>query len=555
MEEILDRTWDGLGDAWEWLRGVVLGEWEDDRSTSQVVSDALAGLVLGVGSIITLRDLIAVIVRLAKYPEKRKDVDEWILLIAMLLPLIITLLGAVVAGVGALVGAELGGFLRAVALMLVKKGGVGLRAVLEFLQGHGYGNAAKALGEIKFSRYRQVVVDGLNGQIDRMANLVRGFQTRLSKLSPDSLPHWLPGRTRMMQAIAYCPVLIKQLEELRATSRRMIPLALAEMDNRLAALLAGDLRTATQTNHVIISGQTAPKVKRAIPDDRHPGSGRSAKPEPGNTRRLPERRIVRFHVPKHRQEFKYVNNKGIPIGAKPFHEGETILENPQLKAKDWRKHHSATEEGYPDLTAPDFKGRPTSSYDTFSDLRKTDLRPGDKIVRVVAHDAEPYSDWGAFWTRELPEDGRQLRAGTAVKEGWNKDGSYVELTVPPKGHPVWQELAKDPNNPSLKGWEGPAASQRYEYTDPNTGRTVPDNFYLPGGSEQLYFAPKQMEILKKHGFISDRKPTNFRDYDPTVVNADGSRGNIIHGDSLLFENIPLDRAVLPPQSSRQLAYR
>ena len=548
MDEILDRTWNGMGEAWEWLRGVILGEWEDNRSTSQVVSDALAGMVPGIGSIITLRDLIAVIVRLAKHPEKREDVDEWILLIAMLLPLIITVLGAVVAGVGALVGAELGGFLRAVALMLVKKGGVGLRSILEFLQGHGYGNAAAALGEIKFSRYRQAVADGLNAHIDKLVNLTRGFQTRLTALSPDSLPRWLPGRTRMMQAIAYTPTLIKQFEQLRATGRRMIPLALIEMDNRLAALLAGEVRAATQATHVIISGQSAPKVKRAVPDEHHPGLGRTATPETGNIRRLPERRIVEFHVPKHRQEFKYVNNKGIPVGAKPFHEGETVLENPQLRPDDWLERKSSVADGYPNLTAPDFRGRPTSSYDTFSELRTTDLRPGEKIVRVVAHDAEPYSDGGAFWTRELPEDGRQLRAGTSVKEAWNKDGSYVELTVPPNGHPVWRELGQHPDNPSLKGWEGPAASQRYEYTDPNSGRTVPDDFYLPGGSEQLYFAPKQLEILKKHGFVSERKPTNFRDYDPTVVNADGSHGNIIHGDSLLFENIPLDQAVLPPKA-------
>lgn len=555
MDEILDRTWNGMGEAWEWLRGVILGEWEDNKSTSQIVSDALAGMMPGIGSVITLRDLIAVIVRLAKHPEKRENVDEWILLIAMLFPLIMTVLGAVVAGVGALVGAELGGFLRAVALMLVKKGGVGLRSILEFLQGHGYGNAAAALGEIKFSRYRQAVVDGLNAHIDKLVNLTRGFQTRLTALSPDSLPRWLPGRARMMQAIAYAPTLIKQFEQLRATGRRMIPLALIEMDNRLAALLAGEVRAATQATHVIISGQSAPKVKHAVPDEHHPGRGRTATPEPGNTRRLPERRVVQFHVPKHRHEFKYVNDKGIPVGARPYHEGETALENPQLKAKDWRNHRGATEEGYPDLTAPDYKGRPTTHYDTFSGLSKADLQPGDTIVRVVAHDAEPYSDAGAFWTRELPEDGRQLRANTAVKEAWNKDGSYVELTVPPTGHPVWMELGQHPDNPSLKGWEGPAASQRYEFTDPNTGRTVPDDFYLAGGSEQLYFDPKQMEVLKKYGFISERKPTNFKDYDPSVVNADGSRGNIIHVDSLLFENIPLDQAVLPPQGSRQLAYQ
>jgi len=157
--EVLDRVWDGANDTWQWLRGVVLGEWEDNRSISQIVTDALAGFVPGVGSIITLRDLLAVIVRLAKHPEKREQVEEWILLVAMLLPLIITVLGVAAAGVGALVGAELGGFLRAVALFVVKKGGVALRVMVEFFQAHGYGDVVKALRQVKFAQYRAALLN------------------------------------------------------------------------------------------------------------------------------------------------------------------------------------------------------------------------------------------------------------------------------------------------------------------------------------------------------------------------------------------------------------
>ncbi|NMG77715.1 hypothetical protein [Aromatoleum diolicum] len=319
MDEILDRTWSGMGEAWEWLRGVILGEWEDGRSTSQVVTDALAGLVPGVGSIITLRDLVAVIVRLVKHPEKRDDVDEWILLIAMLLPLIITLIGAAAVGVGALIGAELGGFLRAVALMLVKKGGVGLKAIIEFLQAHGYGNAAKALGEVRFSRYRQAVVDGLNGQIDKLAHLVRTFQARLRTLSPDSLPRWLPGRDRMMRAIDHCTVFVQQLDALRVAARKMIPLALIEMDNRLAALMAGNLRAATQTTHTIATGLPAPVVYTLESHTAHVHGGtmlrNTTPPEPHNTRRLPERHIIALAG---KREYKFVDMDGRPVGAKPY---------------------------------------------------------------------------------------------------------------------------------------------------------------------------------------------------------------------------------------------
>lgn len=542
---ILDRVWDGAGDTWQWLRGVVLGEWEDNRSISQIVTDALAGFVPGLGSVITLRDLIAVIVRLAKHPEKRAQVEEWILLVAMLLPLIITVAGVAVAGVGALVGAELGGFLRAIALFLVKKGGVALKVLAEFFQAHGYGDVVKALRQVKFAQYRQALVKGLGEQIDKLVKLVQGFEAKLRALHPEALPTWLPGRHSIIDGIAHCQQFVQQLQALRKAAVEMIPKALIEMDQRLGALLTGDVKAATQVTHSVVAGRDAPAVARASADAHAPGVGRNAgPPEPGNTRRVRERRLAQFYLRKEKQEFRFVNAKGVPVGATPFHEGKTVVEHPQLRPDDWLDSKAAVKEGYPDLTAPDYRGQPTTKYDTFSNLQKADLNPGDNLVRVVAHDGAPYADTGGFWTRNLPADGREFREGTAVKEDWNKNGSYVEMTVPPKGDPVWKELGQDPNNPSLKGWEGATSAQRYEYVDPATGKKVADDFYLKGGEPQVYMEPENMAILKKHGFISERKPTNFKDYDPNAVNTDGTKGNIVPSGDIVFENIPLDQAAI-----------
>lgn len=547
FSRLLDNTWNATSDAWEWLRGVLLGEWEEDKSLSQIVADAMAGFVPGVGTIITIRDLIAVIVRLAKHPEKRDDIDEWILLIAMLLPLIITVIGAAAAGVGALVGAELGAFLRAVALTLVKKGGATLKVLAEFLQAHGYGDVIKALRQIKFSKYRKEVADGLNAQIDKLIGLTKEFKKKLEKLDSDWLPDWIPGRDYLVDGIKHCETFIKQLIELRNKAKDMIPKALIEMDERLGALLAGDIKTAINGKHTVPTGQAAPKVEKLEPNTGRPENGtlkNERTPEPENTRRLGERRIVQFRVDKHRQEYRYVNDKGIPVGAKPYHEGKTTYEFPAMEEEAWKAQSKAVEEGYPDLDALDRRGRQKLSYATFHEVRKADLPPDSKAVRVIPHDGEDFKETGEFWTRELPEDGRQLRAGTAVKENWNKNGSYVELTVPPKGHPVWKELGQDPNNPTLKGWEGPAAAQRYQYTDPKTGKRIDEDMYLPGGDDQLFFDSAQLQILKKHGFISERSPTNFPDYDPTVVNPDGTLGNIVHSSNgAIFENIPKDEAV------------
>lgn len=594
MDEILERVWEGAGDAWKWLRGVVLGEWEDNRTLSQCVTDALAGFVPVVGTVITMRDLIAIIVRLAKHPDKRDDVDEWILLIAMLLPLILTAITALAAGVGALVGAELGGFLRAVALFVVKKGGVAIRAIVEFMQAHGYGNAVKAMREIKFAKYKDALVKGLGDQITKIETLILKMQARLRRLSPESLPSWAPGRDKVLDAINHCDTFLLELKALRNAAGNMIPTAVLEMDARLNALLAGNLKAATQTRHTITTGQAAPAVAKLEPQvapklspskpqtkpeikpepkthdstDSHirAGDGTDVEmlqnpnvPEPSNTRRLPERRVIALSG---KREYKYVDQHGVPVGAKPYTPGQQ-LENPPMELEDWDKASTMVKDGYPDLTAPNHTGQTSTTYDTFAGLRTGTLPAGGttQFKRVVSHD-NAHAEFGTFYNRELPIDGEDLRAGSAVKEPWNKNGEFIELRVPPKGDPIWQELhalqqqsenfaaatvgrppAQVPFKEELKFWEGPAASQVYK-KQLDDGSWVDDDFYQVGGKEQQVFDSKQIALLKEKGFISERKPTNFPDYDPQV-------GNIVPKNGPYFEVIPLGQAMPPANAGAQ----
>ena len=542
---ILDSVWDGAGDTWHWLRGVILGEWEDNRSVSQIVTDALAGFVPGVGSIITLRDLLAIIVRLARHPDKRDDVNEWILLIAMLLPLIITLLGAAVAGVGALVGAELGGFLRAVALFVVKKGGVALKALVEFFQAHGYGDVVKALKQVKFAQYQGALVKGMNEQLDKLVALVQGFRAKLQALSPQSLPGWLPGREAAISAIHKSGELIEQLNALRTKAREMIPKALIEMDQRLGALLAGNIKAATQVTHTVHTGTAAPQVAKLKHEPGKHAARNPEPPEPGNTRRVAERRVVALAG---KREYGLVDKSGRPVGAKPYKPGVTKVGHPPQDRKGWAMQRHRVKEGWPDLANEYKPGKRATDYDTFSSLRPGSLPAGSNttLKRVVTHDKGVEMDRGAFWNRELPIDGEDLRAGSAVKEGWNKDGQFVELRVPPKGDPVWRELhalqekaagGPVPYKEELKFWEGPAAAQVYKKEV--DGRWVDDDWYLGGGKPQQFFDREQMKLLQERGFITERKATGFSDFDPEV-------GNIVPKDGPFFEVVPLDEAVPPP---------
>jgi hypothetical protein len=152
----------------------------------------------------------------------------------------------------------------------------------------------------------------------------------------------------------------------------------------------------------------------------------------------------------------------------------------------------------------------------------------------------------------LPIDGEDVRAGSAVKEPWNNDGRYVDLRVPPKGDPVWKELhaiqEKAAGGPvpyveELKFWEGPVASQVYEI-ELKDGKKIADKWYLSGGKPQQFFDRDQMKLLKERGFVSEREATNFPDFDPVV-------GNIAPKDGPYFEVIPLDEAVPPARTAKK----
>lgn len=313
---ILDKVWEGTTDGFGWLRNVIIGEWADNRSLSEITTDAIIGFVPGVGSIVTLRDLIAIIYRLSSSPERRKDVEEWILLIAMLLPLIITVAGAAVAGVGALVGAELGGFLRALALLLVKKGGAGLKNITDFLRAHGYGSTVKALSEVKFAQYEQALMRGLNEQLNKLTQLINDFIARINSLQLDKLPPWLGG-DKINKALAHAKTWLHHLEELRQSAGTMVPSALKELDQRLGALLSGNVKAATQSTHSLNTGVEAPSLSASQTQSEKGVLTSQGNPEPGNTRRTQERHTVRHTLPLKggKREYGITDASARPVGA------------------------------------------------------------------------------------------------------------------------------------------------------------------------------------------------------------------------------------------------
>lgn len=133
-------------------------------------------------------------------------------------------------------------------------------------------------------------------------------------------------------------------------------------------------------------------------------------------------------------------------------------------------------------------------------MRAVKIPPGTKIYRVVTGTGNAAGEW---WVYALPGSGKEWREGLAVLDSWNKNGYFVELTVPDEG---------------LLAWEGKAASQ--VENDPDAVKTMGQ--YLPGGQIQLFIDlrfeanAKAVDALSKKlekplDKILEKKPTPWTD--------------------------------------------
>lgn len=290
MNNILDEVWSRAVGGLDWLKQVVLGEFEDHRDLSAVVADMLVSFVPGVVIVTSARDLTAVVLRLAKHPERREQLEEWMLLVACAVPLVLPVLaaaaGAAAAGVGAVVGgiagSEAGAVLRAVCLPLINKGAHVLAEVVGFLRRFVKGDILKVLRDIRFAQYSQALTKYIAAFVGRLAAIVQRVKAELLAF----------------RALAWVADLLERLDELerafyavQSSALQAIPKALVELDIRLQQMLAEAL---PHNPRPAMSGVPAPlpvptpaKPERvpAMPGNPlgHPEGTRSPGPPPKGT--------------------------------------------------------------------------------------------------------------------------------------------------------------------------------------------------------------------------------------------------------------------------------
>jgi hypothetical protein len=193
-----------------WLWGTIEGGFNEQQTVSQIVVDAVIGMIPLLGDVTAVRDLIAVILRLVEHPEKRKDKLEWLTL-TMLLFALIPVLGGAIKGVGKLAIEASKGASKSAEI---------LSEIVECLNRVGEGNAVKFIKELNFEKYTGDILGHWHKLVQRIDDLIEGVLRNARILIPDAMIN----RLRQIQ---------NGIRELRSMGEDMIPESLKELNHRL----------------------------------------------------------------------------------------------------------------------------------------------------------------------------------------------------------------------------------------------------------------------------------------------------------------------------------
>ncbi|RFP19317.1 MULTISPECIES: hypothetical protein [unclassified Duganella] len=372
-------------DVGSWTWGTVQGAFNEKASITQIIVDAVIGMIPLVGDATAVRDLIAVVFGLADDEEKRNSTWHWVLLVVLLFALI-PVFGGVVKGVGRIIVkvAEEAAHMAAAARMahMVE----GAKEIIEFLNRIGVKNAEKWLLALRIS--------------DHMAPLVEKFTHLMGTLDGILL------KTRSMIA-GISPSLANRIQQLRGglvrvrdKGKEMIPIAVKEFDQKLreiqAYIRSGGETTSRLALHEVATGQ---KVAT----------------------RAEERRLVEDGVLPAR------SSRG------GFNQNPASSLAPAKVSKYYKP-----EPGYPNLLRADRETGQYNSVAAFSGkMINRELKDGEQIFRFfgpprTTHGVDVGEAWagGAWWgVGPPPKSAKEWREMAAVLDSFNGDGFYVSARV------------------------------------------------------------------------------------------------------------------------------
>ena len=378
-------------DVLDWMWGTVQGAFNDKMDLSQIITDAVIGMIPLVGDVTAARDLIAVSLGLAGDEKKREDTMQWVTLVIFVFALI-PVFGGVVKGVGRLA-------LKVTAD--VAKDAKVLDEVITFLNRVGHGNAVKWLKELDVMKHQAQVLERFNAFMDTMVGTLARLKLRLGKV----LPAGLLARMESWSA---------GLKKVKDAGAKMIPEGLKELHAKLLRLQQLVYRGEW---HAVTPGarNVTREAEARLVEDGQVAAHASAH---GGWRQ----NLVRAE-PKYDAELAkvYVPKDGYPDLKKAV--GPTAL---QKKV-------------YTDIAA--FSGP----------IKASQIHSGDYLLRIHMPGTASRSWWvrlppgvtEANW-REFIKNGKEWREVLAVLDEFSKNGAYSVVKVKP-GHAIsaWEGKASE----------------------------------------------------------------------------------------------------------------
>lgn len=379
-----------------WLWGTVQGAWNEKQTVSQIITDAVIGMIPLVGQATAARDIIAVGSGLADSPEKRESVWQWVLFVVLLLSLI-PVLGGVLKGVGRLTvraareAAENAPKLAALADDIV--------ALLNRL---GTKDAVKFLKALDFAKYESQLIERCRSLCDVVILSINRYILRFQKVLPQSF-------VARMRAVAH------GFEQVKLAADKMIPQAVKELNAQLkkiqAHLIAGGVPPPNRA--LVYEAQTGKKAVTYAQEARLIESG--AKKE-----------II--HAGKHPQNMASAHPGGKSDIAKVY------------------QH----EQGFPNLTgfkkSVDLEGEAVEFYPAIAaasgKIKNVDLgEEGVTLFRSFGPGGTTHgvdvgkSNPGGFWwgVGDAPKTAEEWRQKYAVLDEFNRNGMVAVMHIPPGG--------------------------------------------------------------------------------------------------------------------------
>ena len=385
----------------QWIWGTLQGSFNEKQTISQIIVDAVIGMVPLVGDVTAVRDLVAVSIGLSKDPRKRESPMEWVFLVILIFALI-PVIGGVIKGVGRL------------AIMVgedVAKNHEVLQQVVKLLNRMGEGDAVKWLKKLDVVEYQAQL-------IEKMSNLCSTMITAINQILKARVGRLLPDK---WQNDLY--IIRDGFAALKPLASKMIPQALKELDAKLRVLQAlvykGEI-------HAVATGKGRAEVRREAEAYLIERPLREA-PKQGT--RFPSLHAEEFHQDRLRRKY---SKTGYP------------------DIVSWKGESPAFVKGQMVLTdIASFSGEITA--------KSAREMAGSTIFRAFGNETalatKPGGSWaaGGFWGyQKVPGSAEEWRQLSAVLDEWNGNGFLVVLHLP-------EDLAT--RMPGTNAWHGKIAEQ------------------------------------------------------------------------------------------------